>query len=199
MNQRAQALISLLQSETDVFVRARYIHKLRNEEQLSIKEIGKSINKDPTYISHIVRLLKLPSIVIDGFYGKQISLTHLLIVSRLKTQKKMQIAYKIILEKNLNVIEAENLVRQENYQIVKVGDRLNKDELSAIVSNIKKANPDLDVKVVQTRIKGKIVLETKGETAKTTKIIQNITSKLISDSNIAMKKKKEYDSLVILD
>lgn len=199
MNQKASTLISLLQTEKDIFVRARYIERLRRDEEISIKEIGRSIGKDPSYVSHIVRLLKLPSIVIDGYYGKQISLTHLLIISRLKSQSKMQLSYKTVLEKNLNAIETENFVRRENYQVQKVGDRLSDDELNIIIRKILDSNPDVDVKIVQTRIKGKLYLEIKGDTEKTTKAIQELASKLSKDSIEDIRIKKDINSLAILD
>lgn len=171
-------LIRKLQEQTDAVERAKIIRHLHEDKELSLKEISTYLKKHSTYVSHYLRILDLPEIVLDGYYAKQISSAHLFILSRLKEKADILKAYESILAKNLTSAQTEELIREIKYSVATTQDQLSTAQIASITRLISKAFPGVELKIIQTRVKGKIVLELKGETKKTSEFIKDIADML---------------------
>ena len=196
MNNAATALIQQLKDEADYFKKAQIVDILRRQECLSVKEIAGQIKKHPSYVSHLNRLLKLPPIVIDGYYARQIALSHLVILSRLKNEEAMEGVYKEILSKGLTSQQTEELIRLKNYDITSEPEKVPPSELQALLEEVQDKLGGVDIKVVQTRIKGKVVLELKGNSKQTTEFLRQVLMALSSQGTI---RSRVVEELMILE
>jgi hypothetical protein len=188
--------IERIQQEKDHLQKAQFIDEYRKSHSLSIKTLSDALKMQPSYVCHYLRLLKLPSIVIDGYYGKMVSATHLYIIARLKTQVQMQEAYEEVLAKSLSSQQTEALIREKLYGIASNTERLSKSEIDAYIKNISEQYPELKITVVQTRIKGKILFEIKGDTSISTSLISHILNRLIIS---AQEQKKNAKRIITLE
>jgi len=175
--QSNQEIIELLKSEKDIIKKARLVEILRHENEMALLEIAKILSKHPTYVSHLIRLLRLPQLVVDGYYSEQITPTHLMLLSRLQTENQMIEAYEEILRKSLTVGQTELLIRQLKFDVATDDLRLNPKE---IVKMSKILTDDLEarVKILQSRVRTKIVIEKRGNTGKTSAFIKEVFQKL---------------------
>ncbi len=82
--------------------------------------------------------------------------------------------YELILEKNLDVAKTEDLVREIVYQIKNEGDYLSLEEKEDLIKKIESLEENIDAKVIQTRVKAKLIIEIKGSLKKTSKILRKI-------------------------
>lgn len=178
MNKVATELIEQLLSETDHFKKAHIVDILRRQECISVKDIASKLKKHPSYVSHLQRLVKLPFIVVDGYYAQQIALSHLVILSRLKDKEAMEEVYKEVLAKGLTSVQTEQLIRLKNYDISSEPEKVSPSELESLTRQVKEKLQGVDVKVVQTRIKGKITLELKGDSKQTTHFLREVLQAL---------------------
>lgn len=171
----SELLIEQIKTEKDPFVKSRLISQLIKEKGWSVKKLAQSLNCKPAYISHYLRLRKIPEIVIDGYYNKDISLSHLFVLSRLKTKEEIVSAYETVLAKGLTVMKTEELVREMLYQIKTEGETLSKEEKEEYLKKIPK---DFQVKIIQSRIKSKVIFEIKGSLKKTTILLRKLLDRL---------------------
>ncbi|MFA9288396.1 MAG: ParB/RepB/Spo0J family partition protein [Weeksellaceae bacterium] len=193
-----QELFSSLQSEKDIFQKSRIIRHLRLQYEVPAREIAEKLSVHPSYVSHYLRLLTLPEIVIDGFYAKQVSASHLFILARLQNKEEVMEAYKEILEKGYTSAQTEELIREKKYALVgEDADYFADIEIKQLVTELKKFIPDLDVKITQTRIQGSIHLSIKGKRAKTTHVLRTLLQRLAD-----VEEEEDYDEsrhLIYLD
>lgn len=89
-------------------------------------------------------------------------------------------AYEKIVSDNFTVGQTEELVREILYKTKTVGVRLSREELEQAKGAASFFGGTVTLKVIQTRIKGKIVIETKGSLQETTSILKSILAKLTS-------------------
>ena len=171
-------LFKALAAEKDTIKKAQIISELHKDKEISLKEIASKVTIHPSYISHYLRILQLPAIVLDGYYAKQISPAHLFILSRLKKETEILKAYKEILTQELNTAQAEELIREIKFDVSTTDKKLGKVKVTDIIEDIVKEFPDVNVKIVQTRIKGKIVLELKGDTEITSEFLKQIADRI---------------------
>lgn len=171
-------LIEKFNTEQDAVSRAKIIYNLQREKSLSLKAISEKVKLHPTYISHFLRILELPDLVLDGYYANQLSSAHLFILSRLKNPEDIQKAYEIILAKNLTSAQAEELIREIKFSISTTNDQIHPEKIHELEKRIKKAFPDVKIKIIQTRVRGKFILELEGDTTKTTTFIKEVSDKL---------------------
>jgi len=170
-------LFELLRQEQDILRKARLVHQLRIDKEISLKEIAQVLKKHPSYVSHMIRLLRVPQLATDGYYSGQISTTHLMILSRLQTESQMKEAYEEILKKNLTVPQTETLIRQLKFD-VSSDDHLIPPKVLAQMSNSIQEIHEARVRIYQSRVRGKIVIEKRGNTKDTTAFINEITKLL---------------------
>lgn len=178
MNERILELFELTKSQKDPFEKARLINQLKKENGLSLIEISRSIDIKPSYICHILRLLKCPDLIVDGYYSHVVSISHLFIISRLKDEQSMILAYEKVLNDNLTVIQTEELIRLMLFQIKSEGEYLSEDKKNQLSEPLKKRK--IEAKILQTRTKGKITLEIQGSLSHTTQEITDILTDLSS-------------------
>jgi ParB family chromosome partitioning protein len=167
MNPEVEKIIEKIKVESDIIKIARLLNYLVKDKQIRIVELAKIFKWKSSYICNVIRLLKLPEIVIDGYYSKQLSISHMIVISRLKDQNQMIDLYEKVLSGNLTVLKTEEIVRDMLYQISTDDSHISKDVIEKIKENFQKINPDLKVKVIQTRIRTKVILQLEGSTKKT--------------------------------
>lgn len=167
-------LILQYRTDLDIFAKARLLEEIIARGDTKLIDLGKKISLKPSYICHIRRLVRLPEIVVDGYYSKLISVSHLFIISRLKDQDKLIVAYERVLTENLTVLQTEEMVRELLYGIKTEGKHLDSSERQSLVESLNKIGKDIKAKVAQTRIKAKLLLEIKGSPDQTSKILKKI-------------------------
>ena len=160
-------------SESDHFKKSSILHKLSKELDIKLSEISKNINLSPSYISHIMRLKKLPDLIVDGYYSNLISITHLYIISRLAKHQEMIEVYEEVLTKNLTTIDTEYIVRQKLYGIKEEGSFMLDEEKKQISDKLKNLLGG-EIKIIQSRIKSKLLLEIKGNLKETTEKLKKL-------------------------
>lgn len=171
----SQSLVEQLKLEVDPFAKAKLIRSLIINHNWQVKDIAQALSYKPSYICHYLRLNKLPEIVVDGFYSKNISLSHLFIISRLKDKEQMSKAYEEVLAKNFTVLQTEELIREMLHHIKTEGETLTKEEKEQYQAKLPE---EIKLKIIQTRIKSKLIFEVKGSLTKTTKAIRLLLDKV---------------------
>ena len=86
--------------------------------------------------------------------------------------------YEKILGENYTVKQTEVAVREYLYQIKSVGKYINKESTEKLTQKIREKYPELNIQIIQTRIKGKVILEVKGDLEKSSKEIRKILNRL---------------------
>jgi len=178
MTEDVTSLLNQIRAEKDIFQKSRLLEYVIREKNLRIIDIANRIGYKSSYICHLLRLKNIPDVVIDGYYSQSISSSHLHILSRLKESKQMIELYEKILRENYTVMQTEHAVRDYLYQVKSIGSYIDKETADKFISSIKEKYPELIVEVVQTRIKGKIIFEIKGDLEKSTRILRKILDKL---------------------
>lgn len=169
-----EKMIEQVKNETDFFNKAKLLDFLRKTKDVPLKELADKLHIKPQYLCHIIRLNRLPEIVTDAYYSRLISISHLFILSRLKDKKQIMEAYEKILGENLTTDQTESLIREILYGIKSTKKRLTEPEKENIVNKFTQNNKDVSVKIIQTRIKSKIIIEIKGDQEKTTEVLKKI-------------------------
>jgi len=172
------AYISRIQREDDIFAKAQLFHILIDEYNVPIKEIARHLKLSPSYVCNIIRILKLPDLVRDGYYSGLVTPTHLFIIARLKNDQDIIDMYEMVLQQNFSTSALEEQVRTVLYNISSDGEHIGdsiKTDLRQAIENI---DPHLRVKIIQSRIRAKIIIEMDGGLTQSSPIIEKITSKL---------------------
>jgi len=180
MIQDITPLLKQIKEDKDIFQKSRLLEYLIREKNLRVIDLANKIGYKSSYICHLLRLKKIPEVVVDGYYSKSISSSHIFILSRLNDKKQMIELYEKILGENFTVKQTENEVRNYLYQVKSIGKYIKKEEVEKLTKKIKEKYPDLNVEIVQTRIKGKIIFEVKGDLEKSSKLIRVLLEKLDS-------------------
>ncbi len=176
-DEKTQELFDSLNAEQDVLQKAVLVQTLVRDREVSVKRIGRAIQKHPSYVSHLLRLIKIPQIVVDGYYGKLITATHLMSISRLSSETEIIEAYQEILAHNLNVSQTETLIRRLRYDVAE--ETIDVD-LRQLAKKEKELRDDLEAKVtiLQTRVRAKIVIEKRGKISDTSQFLSMIIERL---------------------
>jgi len=178
MESQIDIYVSQIKSEGDIFNKAKLIKFITAEKGIRIVDLSKKLNIKPSYICHILRLNLLPELIIDGYYSKLISLSHLFIISRIKDKKKLMEVYEKIITHNLTIIQTEVLVRETIYGIKTVGNYITGAELDNLRARLKQENEIITLKIVQSRIKSKMIFEISGSLEKTTAVFKRLIDKI---------------------
>jgi len=173
MDEDINNLYLSFKTEKDPFKKAKILLKLKKDKNVPIKEIGKNVELSSSYLSHILRLNKLPELIIDGFYADLISITHLYIISRLHNTKDMVDVYEKVLSKNLTTIETDEIIRDYLYSIKTEGEYLSEQEKKSILEYLDSLD-QINGKIIQSRIKSKLIIEIKGSLKETTEKLRRI-------------------------
>lgn len=173
MDQEIDSVFTQINDSQDYFQKAKLILFLKRDKGVRVNEISKKIRLKPSYISHILRLNHLPELVKDGYYSKFISISHLFIVSRLKTDKQMIEVYEKILSENLSTQQTESMVREILYQLKDRGEYLSHEERSEFSKNYNGTDA-IRTQIIQSRLRGKLIIEIKGNLEKTSEELRKI-------------------------
>jgi len=167
-------LIEAVKKETDIMQKVRFLTQLVKTKDVKVKDIAEKIKVQSSYICHLLRLNRLPEVIIDGFYSNNISLSHLFIISRVKDPVKMVDIYEKVLTDALTVKKTEEIVRDILYGIKTEGNYLSPEEKKIYIEKLIAARKNLNVRIIQTRIKSKIILEIKGNLESTGKEVRSL-------------------------
>lgn len=175
-------IVERIKKETDVFSKARLVSHLLKEKKVKVADLARNLGINPSYVCHLNRLNRLPDIIIDAYYSKLLTVSHLFLLSRVKDFKQVVAIYEEILSGGLTIQATENLVREHLYGIKPgKGSYLKDSERQKMEKEIKTKYPELDVTLTQTRVYGKMTFKIKGNLDKTSKMIKELFSKLFSD------------------
>ncbi len=175
--------IRRIQQEDDVFIKATLLRILTGEYGVSIKSIAQQLKLSPSYVCNVLRILKLPDLVRDGYYSGLVSPTHLFIISRLHKEKDVIEVYEEILQQNLTTNVLEEKVRERLYNIESDGEHISERVKNSLVDSLHTIDPALKVKVIQSRIRAKVVIELSGGLKHSTLVLEKIAHKLQNSSN----------------
>lgn len=160
--------------EQNPLLKARLIKKYHDDNNVPYTVIARDLDVSPTYISNFLRLLRLPELVFDGFYSGLVSLTHLFILARLKQTDQMMSLYEAILGRNMSALEVEEAVRAILHQTSSKGHEVDDNVIKKIEEKYKTFSEKTKVKVIQTRIKTKVVIELRGNREETSAFLEKI-------------------------
>ncbi|MFA6081777.1 MAG: hypothetical protein WC741_05275 [Patescibacteria group bacterium] len=172
------SLLNQIKTDKDIFQKSKLLEYIIKEKNLRIIDLANKIGYKSSYICHLLRLKKIPEVVIDGYYSKSISSSHIYILSRLSDKKQMIDLYEKILGENFTVKQTESAVRNYLYQIKSIGKYINKENVDKSIKKIKEKFPELNIQVIQTRIRGRVILEIKGDLETSSKVIKLVLEKL---------------------
>lgn len=181
MDQEIDSVSTQIKDSQDYFQKAKLLLFLKRDKGVRVSEIGKKIGLKPSYISHILRLNHLPELVKDGYYSKLISVSHLFIISRLKTHKQIIEVYEKILSDDLTTQKTESMVREILYQLKDRGEYLGKEERDEFSKNYN-GTDTIHTQIIQSRLKGKLIIEIKGNLEKTSEELRKIMNLLLKRS-----------------
>lgn len=176
-----EEIVEKIKKSDNIFDKAKWLLLLKKEKGLRLYEISKKTGIKASYICHYFRLNNLPEIIIDGYYSKSVTPSHLFILSRLKTAKEIINTYEIILKNNLSVIETEYLIREILYGIKSKGNYLSHQDVKVFEDKFKSKNSKAKLKVIQSRVKGKLIVEFKSDLAETTPYLLRLLKGLVED------------------
>ncbi len=166
--------------EKNIITKAKLLRFLIVDKELRIKDVSNMIGMKESYVCHILRLNKLDDMIVDGYYSKLISISHLFIISRLRTTEEIRLAYEKVISDNLTVLQTEELVREILYEMKSTGEHLPQEEIEKAKKGISDIFTGAKLKLIQTRVKSKLILEIKGGLTDSTPIIRSIIKKLTS-------------------
>lgn len=187
MDNEIEGIIEKIKKEKDVFAKAKLLHYLTFEKDLKLKDIAPKLGIKPAYICHFLRLNRLPETIIDGYYAKQISVSHLFIISRLKNIQQMNDIYERILIENLTIFETEMHIREIIHQVKTESNYLSKEEKIKFIDYFLKEK-NIDVKIIQSRIKSKLIIEIKGSVNETTKKMRELMKRILDHTSFISRK-----------
>ncbi|HEX7542798.1 MAG TPA: hypothetical protein VF385_01820 [Patescibacteria group bacterium] len=180
MIQDITSLLNQIKADKDIFQKSRLLEYVIKEKNLRIIDLANKIGYKSSYICHLLRLKKIPDVVIDGYYSKSISSSHIYVLSRLNDKKQMIELYEKILGESYTVKQTEMAVRDYLYQVKSIGKYINLEVKEKLTQKIIEKYPRLNVQIIQTRIKGKVIFEVKGDLETSSRTIKNILDKLSS-------------------
>lgn len=175
-NEVSQTLLKIT-NEPDFLAKARLINLLIKEKGITHSVISRSTGIKPSYLSHILRLLRLPPLITDGYYSKQISLSHLFIISRVRNREKMIEVYEKILTDDLTVAKSDDLVREVIYGIKHEGEYILETEKTDFEKEIM-TDKRISAKIIQTRTRSKLIIEVRGSLFETSRILRLLMQKI---------------------
>jgi len=167
-------LIETIKNEADIMEKVKLISLLLKTKDIKVKDLAERLGVQSSYVCHLLRLNRLPEAVIDGYYSKNISLSHLFIISRIKDTRQMIEVYEKVLSDSLTVKGTEELVRDILYGVKTEGEYISPEEKASFIQKITSLKKNLNLKIIQTRIKSKIILEVKGNLEITSKEVRNL-------------------------
>lgn len=161
MEQDVIDYIEQIKREPDYFGKTKLINFLIHQKNIRVKDLAASLGLKPSYLCHVMRLAKLSEIIMDGYYSKLISMSHLFVISLLQSQTDIMDIYEVVLRDNLTVLQTEEMVRGKLHGVSSEGEYVEKIKVQNVKSKLKEGF-NAEAKVIQTRTKTKLLIEWKG-------------------------------------
>lgn len=181
LSEAVQKAIQTVKETEDFFQKAKLLRHLVDVEDVRITQISELLSMKASYVCHILRLNRVPEIMIDGYYSDLISISHLFVLSRIKDQDEMMRAYERVLGEGLTVQQTDQLVREVLYGVLTEGKRISSDLFEIFKNTLKEDYKNVDIKLIQTRVKGSLTFEVRGSLDRTSTVLKGIISRLNSD------------------
>ena len=70
-------------------------------------------------------------------------------------------------------------MRNYLYQIKSIGKYIKREDTEKLIKKVKEKHPEINIEIIQTRIKGRVVFEIKGDLEKSSKMIKELVGKLV--------------------
>lgn len=167
-------IIDSIKKESDIMQKVRLLTNLIKTKDIKVKDVAEKLGVKSSYVCHLLRLIRLPDTIIDGYYSDNISLSHLFVISRVKDTGKMVEVYEKVLTESLTVKKTEELVRDILYGVKTQGDYISPEEKENFIQKMKALKKNLNLGIIQTRTKIKIILEIKGDLEDTSQEVRNL-------------------------
>ena len=161
MEEDTLRVIEQVKNEADYFSKGKLISYLIKQKKVRVKDVAEALKMKPSYVCHFMRLAKLSEVVMDGYYSKLITISHLFVISLLKSQEDMVEIYEQVLRDSLTVKQTEELVRKKLNGVSSEGEYVQDSEVQDAEEKIGAAYQGT-AKVIQTRIKTKVLIEWTG-------------------------------------
>ena len=167
-------LIQNIEKETDIMQKVRLLSTLFKTHDVKVKDVAERLGLKSSYLCHLLRLSRLPEVVVDGYYSNTITLSHLFIISRVKDAARIMEVYEKVLAESLTVKKTEELVRDVLYGVKTQGEYLSPEERQLYSEKIAALRKNLNLNIIQTRIKSKIIFEIKGSLESTSNEVRSL-------------------------
>lgn len=181
MRVNVEQVLRTIHEQPDPIIQAELIEKAILAG-IRVVQIARELDMSSSYVSHLRRLKKLPALIINGYYDKTISLSHLFILSRLGTVEEMTRVYEDILTNNLSASQTERRVFELLSGKKVSGKKLPKVWFDEFERKIRAISPMLSVTTIQTRRKGQITITFNGSFEQTSLIYERIKIQINKDS-----------------
>lgn len=181
MRVNVEEVLQKIHEEQDPIVQCELIDRAVNVG-IRVIQIAHELDISSSYVSHLRRLKKLPEVIIDGYYDKTVSLSHLFILARLSDPQEMIKLYETVLTQNLSANQAERKVFELQSGKKIVGKKLPKEWFAAFEKELIRLHPLLTASTAQTRRSGQILITFKGNLEQTSAIFEKIKHVLETDS-----------------
>ena len=176
MKPEVQTLLDSTKIQKDPIEKGRLLYSLHKDHEVKIKDLARYLDYTQAHICNLIRLVRLPDMILDGYYGGLLKYTHLLLLSRLKDQKEMIELYETILRKSLPTSQLEDLVRERLYNISARGDKIDRSTKNKLEQLFSALGHDIKVKVIQTRVRSKLTIEMAGNAETTSGTLKKIAN-----------------------
>lgn len=173
MQVNVEEVLRKIHEEKDPIVQAELIDRAVNAG-IRVVQIANELDMSSSYVSHLRRLKKLPEVVINGYYDKTVTLSHLFILSRLSESDEMIKLYEAILTQNLSASQTERKVFELLSGKKISGSKLSKEWFSELKKSVTKIHPAITVSTAQTRRSGEIRITFKGSQDQTSIVFEKI-------------------------
>lgn len=157
-----QEYIELIKHQKSPFDKARLMHELIEQEGVTISSLAHHLQLSPSQISTLLSFRTIPESIRDAYFSQLITATHVRLFARLKNQDDMMALYEECLARNLSSTALEMRVREVLHGVTPDDDSAPDTMYARILqAKVHMRDPDVQVRVVQTKIRTKVTFELK--------------------------------------
>ncbi len=117
--------------------RGQLFKRIKENQDLSYKEMGDMVGKSASYVANSVRLIDLPIAIKDGLMGGVISEGHARALASLDKPQDCISVYKEVLRNHSSVRDTEQLVREAKSDLKKSAE-IDEDQAEQIKESLEK-------------------------------------------------------------
>lgn len=166
--------------------RAQAYKRLIDEFGISVTEVAKRVGKSLPYISNTIRLLSLPDAIKDALAAGVITEGHVRPLISIGDPKLMLAAFKRILIEGISVRGAEEVARQVKSEIQQKEPQKKKDKIyipeqDEMAKALVEKHGYSRVQFDQSRVRGRVIIEIKGNEEETGQKLKRLYEKLMMD------------------